>query len=272
MIDFLGDLFGPLVGLMGSALRTSHALGAPWWLCIVFLTVAVRALLSPLTLKQVRSTRAMQELRPEMEEIRSRYEDDQERQQQAMIELYRERRVNPLASFLPLLVQVPVFITMYRVIRHFEETLPGFSDGGLWWFTDLTRADPTFALPIISASILVVAGEISARSVAPSQRRLMRLLPVAFTAFIARFPAGLFVYWITSNMFTLLQNLLIYRSDARRPGAKQPSPPNPGEDAEDSRKTEPRSGAPDPVNDAPPQKSGKSRAARRRKNRKKGKR
>jgi YidC/Oxa1 family membrane protein insertase len=100
---------------------------------------------------------------------------------------------------------------MYRVIRIHEETFPGFAGGGLLWFTDLTTADPYFILPVLSASLMMASGRISARNVAPDQQRIMLLMPVAFTAFIARFPAGLFVYWITSNTFTLAQNYLIYR-------------------------------------------------------------
>jgi YidC/Oxa1 family membrane protein insertase len=107
-------------------------------------------------------------------------------------------------------VQVPVFITMYQVVRSHEETFPSFASGGLLWFTDLTRADPYFILPILSAAILFAVGEVSARNVNPQQRRMMRVVPIVFTAFIARFPTGLFVYWVTSNTITLIQNLFVY--------------------------------------------------------------
>ncbi len=178
----------------------------------------MRAILFPLTIRQARNMRAMQELKPEMDEIRSRYKNNRQEQQEALTELYRERRVNPLAGFLPVLVQVPVFITMYQVVRTHEQNFPSFANGGLLWFTDLTKADPYFVLPVLSASLLLVAGEVSARNVNPEQRRLMRLLPVAFTVLIARFPAGLFVYWVTSNTVTLIQNLFIYRySPGRSP-------------------------------------------------------
>ena len=229
MAEFLGRIFGPLIGVIGGALELFHSLGAPWWLSIVLLTISVRAILFPLTIRQVNNMRAMQELKPEMDEIRARYKDDRQKQQEAMMELYRERRVNPLAGFLPILVQMPVFITMYQVVRSHEESFPSFASGGLLWFTDLTRADPYFILPLLSASILLAAGEVSARNVDPQQRRLMRLLPVALTAFIARFPAGLFVYWVTSNAFTLIQNLIVYRhrrggSTAHTPEGRQEVP------------------------------------------------
>ena len=217
MIDLLGKLFGPMIDFMGGVLELFHSVGAPWWLSIVFLTVMVRAALFPLAVKQVKNMRAMQDLKPEMDEIRSKFTNDRQRQQEALMELYKERRVNPLAGFLPVLVQVPVFITMYYVIRGHEETFPSFASGGLFWFTDLTRSDPYFILPVLSASILVLAGEISSRNVNPSQKNMMRFLPVVFTAFVAQLPAGLFVYWVTSNTVTLVQNYLIYR---RSPGRR----------------------------------------------------
>src|SRR5918997_3191699 len=215
MSEFVGWLFGPLIGLISGVLELYHSIGAPWWLSIVLLTVSVRVTLLPLTVRQVKNMRAMQELKPEMDEIRFMYKDDRQKQQEALMDLYRERRVNPLAGFLPVLVQMPVFITMYQVVRSHEETFPGFASGGLLWFTDLTKADPYFILPILSASILLAAGEVSARNVEPQQRWMMRFLPVALTAFIARLPAGLFVYWVTSNAVTLTQNLLVYRDSSK---------------------------------------------------------
>ena len=180
---------------------------------IVLLTILVRAVLFPLTVRQVKNMRAMQELKPDMDSIRARYKDDRQKQQEAIMKLYKERRVNPLAGFLPVLVQIPVFVTMYQVIRNHEETFPSFASGGLLWFIDLTRADPYFILPVLSASILLAAGGMSSRNIDPGQRRMMRLMPIVFTAFIARFPAGLFVYWVTSNTVTLVQNYLIYHRD-----------------------------------------------------------
>jgi YidC/Oxa1 family membrane protein insertase len=209
--EFLSELLGPLTGLISGALELFHSAGAPWWLSIVLLTVSVRAALLPLTVRQVRSMQAIQELRPEMAKIRSRYEADRIKQQEAMMELYRKRRVNPLAGLLPVLVQLPVFITMYQVVRSHEQSFPSFASGGLLWFTNLTRPDPYLVLPVLSASLLMAAGEVSARNVDPRQRWMMRLLPMVFTAVIARFPAGLFVYWVTSNAVTLAQNLFIYR-------------------------------------------------------------
>jgi YidC/Oxa1 family membrane protein insertase len=142
MSEFVGRLFGPLTALISDALELFHSMGAPWWLSIALLTVSVRVTLLPLTVRQVKNMRAMQELKPEMDEIRLRYKDDRQKQQEALMDLYKERRLNPLAGFLPALVQVPVFITVYQVVRSHEESFPSFASGGLLWFTDLTEADP----------------------------------------------------------------------------------------------------------------------------------
>lgn len=222
MIDFLGKLFGPLADLIGGVLEMFHSMGAPWWLSIALLTILVRTSLFPLTVRQVKNMRAMQELKPEMDELRSRYKDDRHKQQEKLMELYRERRVNPLAGFVPILIQIPVFVTMYRVIRYHEENFPSFTSGGLLWFSDLTRADPYLILPVLSASVLLVSMEISSKNADPGQKRMMRLLPLVFTVFIARFPAGLFVYWVTSNAFTLVQNYLIYHRDTEKKAAQEP--------------------------------------------------
>ncbi|MGI9048024.1 MAG: YidC/Oxa1 family membrane protein insertase [Rubrobacteraceae bacterium] len=273
MLDFLGTIFRPLTDLMGNVLQTFHSLGAPWWLSILFLTLIVRGLLFPLTVKQVKNMRNMQELKPDMDEIRTRYKDDRQKQQQAMMDLYKERNVNPMAGFLPILIQMPVFIVMYHVIRNFEETVQSFSSGGLFWFQNLTQHDPYFILPILSASILVGAQEIASKNVSGSQKNLMRVMPIMFTAFIAKFPAGLFVYWITSNSFTLVQNYLIYhRGPGKHPPITQTSQASP----EATTATEPASRTTEKTTvgaktqtKPPAQKTSKSGPSRRRKKKKK---
>src|ERR671913_2332897 len=218
--DFFGRVFAPLTGVVGDALEFFYSLGAPWWLSIVILTVIVRTLLFPLTVKQVKSMRAMQDLRPEMERIRAQYRDNRQKQQEEIMKLYQERKVNPLGGCLPILVQMPVFIGIFYVIRQFggytvgdrtvPPTEPTFHDGGILWFQNLSAPDPIYLLPIISALTMLAATEITAKNIDPQQRWLMRLLPIGFTIFLLNFPAGLFVYWITSNLVTLGQNFVIY--------------------------------------------------------------
>lgn len=231
--DFFQNLFAPVVNVLGSVLLFFHqTVGAPWWLSIVLLTVVVRGLLFPLTVKQVKSMRAVQDLKPDMDRVRSQYQNNPQKQREEMAKLYQDRGVNPLGGCLPILIQMPIFIGIFYVIRQFggtpgrtEPQYPSFVDGGILWFQDLSHADPTYILPIISAVTMLGATEITLKNVDPQQRWLMRLLPVGFTIFLLSFPAGLFVYWITSNLFTLVQNYLIYHHG---PGKR---PLKPGKDA-----------------------------------------
>ncbi|MEJ7814203.1 MAG: membrane protein insertase YidC [Rubrobacter sp.] len=219
--DFFANLFSPIVSVLGLVLLYFHqTLGAPWWLAIVLLTVIVRSLLFPLTVKQVRSMRAMQDLKPHMDRVRAQFKDNPQRQREEMAKVYQDQGVNPLGGCLPILVQMPIFIGIFYVIRQFggyslgDRTVPpqypSFHEGGILWFQNLSNADPTYLLPIISAVTMLAATEITAKNIDPQQRWLMRLLPIGFTIFLLNFPAGLFMYWITSNLVTLVQNFVIY--------------------------------------------------------------
>lgn len=226
--DFFQSIFSPIVAVLGQVLLFFHQdLGAPWWLSIAMLTIVLRTLLFPLTVKQVKSMRAMQDLRPEMDRIRAQYRDNRQRQQEELMKLYQERSINPLGGCLPILVQMPVFIGIFYVIRLFGG-IPGqtppryesFTEGGILWFQDLSHMDPYFILPVLSALTMLAATEITAKNIDPQQRWLMRLLPIGITVFLWSFPAGLFVYWITSNLVTLVQNYLIYNHGPGRKGAE----------------------------------------------------
>jgi YidC/Oxa1 family membrane protein insertase len=266
IIEFLENLFGPLIDIFGNGLEFFHSMGAPWWLSIAILTVIVRSLLFPLTIKQVKSMRAMQDLKPEMDRLRAKYKDNKQRQQEELMKLYQERKVNPLGGCLPLLVQMPIFITMYYVIRSFDQTHPSFASGGIMWFKDLTVADPFYILPVLSAVTMLAASEITAKNVDPQQRWLMRLLPVGFTVFLLQFPAGLFMYWITSNLVTLVQNYLIYNHG---PGRKvTATPPNEKRAPRNDSNAAPEP-APNPQNSpSTPEGRPKAKEARRRRRKK----
>lgn len=232
MTEFLRNALYPLFDLMGATLSTFHGWGAPWWLAIAILTVVVRTLLFPLTVRQVRNMRRMQELKPDMDEIRKRYKDDRQKQQAEIMKLYGERNVNPLGGCLPVLIQIPIFIVLYYTVKEFEH-LESFRTGGLLWFKDLTVADPYLILPLLYVVTMMASQELTIRNTNPGQTQLMRLLPIAFGIFLMRFPAGLFVYWVTSNLITFTQNYTIYnilpaRSVAGKgePVATYPAPPS----------------------------------------------
>lgn len=224
MLDFLRELFDPLFNLLGFTLTSFHSFGAPWWLAIVMLTIIVRTLLFPLTIKQVKSMRAMQGLKPEMDSIREKHKENPAEQQAALMRLYGERKVNPIGGCLPALVQLPIFLVLYYTIKEFEN-LSSFRTGGLLWFQDLTVADPYHILPVLYIVTMMAAQEFAARRAAPEQRRLMRMLPLVFGTVLAvgGFPAGLFVYWVASNTISIIQNYLIYRNAPTIPStAKTP--------------------------------------------------
>lgn len=247
MLHFLRDLFDPLFNVMGFTLQTFHDWGAPWWLSIMMLTVVVRTFLFPLTIRQVKSMRKMQDLKPAMDELRKEHKDDPQKLQQEMMKLYSERGANPLGGCLPIFVQLPIFLVLYYTIREFDK-LESFRTGGLLWFQDLTVYDPLYILPVLYIATMMVSQEIAMQNTAPEQKRIMRFLPLVFGIVLLRFPAGLFVYWVTSNVISIVQNFLIYRNvpkaqpieerealdgkpEAEKSADPRPEPPAPSQDA-----------------------------------------
>src|SRR5688500_11795025 len=174
--DFFQNLFSPIVGILGSVLLYFHqTLGAPWWLSIVLLTVIVRGLLFPLTVKQVKSMRAMQDLKPHMDRVRAQFKDNPQRQREELAKVYQEQGVNPLGGCLPILVQMPIFIGIFYVIRQFggyslgnrtvPPQYPSFHEGGILWFQNLSVADSAYLLPIFSAITILAATEITPKNI-----------------------------------------------------------------------------------------------------------
>ncbi|HEX2740731.1 MAG TPA: membrane protein insertase YidC [Rubrobacter sp.] len=266
MLEFLRNLLDPLFSIMGATLSTFHGWGAPWWLAIVMLTIVVRTLLFPLTYRQVRSMRRMQDLKPDMDRIRADYKDDVPKQREQMAKLYQERNVNPLGGCLPIVIQLPIFLVLYYTIRHFDK-LESFRTGGLMWFTDLTQPDHLFILPVLYILTMMASQELTIRNTAPQQKQLMRFLPIVFGIFLARFPAGLFVYWVTSNLITFCQNFVIYNvlphktayTEVMKLSAEAGEKPTPDANPEQEKKE-------------PPQHQKRSGRARSRKKKKVGKR
>jgi len=219
------DLFEPVLvffyGLVGS-----------WGVAIILLVVAVRIVLVPLTLKQMRSMQAMAHLAPEMKEIQRKYKDDKQRQQQEMMKLYKENKVNPAASCLPLVAQIPVFIALFYLLQDelkvdicgsalngrnpadivCGDIAPGSAE--FLFIADLTDKAGGWVLALLIflyISSQLVASLVSLTTADKMQRRLFLALPFVFVLFIINFPAGLIVYWITTNIWTAGQGYLIRR-------------------------------------------------------------
>ena len=236
MVEFFESLFSPITNVLGEVLMFFHGLGLPWWIAIALLTIAIRALLFPLSVKQIKSMRAMQELRPRLQEIQEKHKGDRQKLQEEQMKLYQESGVNPLGGCLPILVQIPIFIGIFYIIREFggtqgmigvpdtEGTIESFATGGALWFTDLTQPDQLFLLPIISAVTMVAGMEITNKQMEPQQRWIMRIVPVVFVFFTIFFPAGLLVYIVTNNIVTAIQNYVIYNFGPSRQSTKEKDP------------------------------------------------
>ena len=220
-----------LVDIADKVLVFFHDTGLSWGGAIIALTVFVRALLIPLTYKQLKGMRALQALQPQIKEIQAKYKNDKQRMQQEMMRFYQENKVNPFASCIPLIAQLPVFITLFYVLQHdlrfdicgqtaktcsefavAQGHSAGFFGESFLFIPDLTakaEGGVLITLLIIYVGTQLVSGMVMALSADKSQRVLMFMLPLIFVPFIISFPAGLILYWITTIVWTIGQQLVI---------------------------------------------------------------
>src|SRR5881227_1010243 len=207
----------PLVDLNEAILKFFHNnLGFGWGMSIVGLTVVIRLAILPLTFRQVRSMQAMQRLAPEMKRIQERYKEDKQRQQQEIMKFYQEHGVNPLGSCLPLVLQLPFFFSLFYLLR--SSTFKADIKGEESFLFIPNLAKPLTGHPAALAVMIVLyvgtqlaSSLLTAMSADPNQRRLMLALPFVFVIFVFRFQAGLLVYWVTTNVWTIGQQLVIKR-------------------------------------------------------------
>jgi YidC/Oxa1 family membrane protein insertase len=204
------------------------------------LTVLVRVCTLPLVVRQFRSQRELRKHMPQMKALQQRHKNDRERLQREMQAYYREHGINPLAAFAPLLIQIPVFISLYYLMRH--DVKNGlFGDAGMLFIPRLTEKPHGAVLVALVMTYLVsqiTSSLIATRTMQGGQRGLMLALPLLFVGIVARFPAGLAVYWITTSLWTLGQQLCFWRLRAgavpelggpalATAGAPAPSDPSP---------------------------------------------
>ncbi len=225
----LANIFQPLIDVFEQVLLFFHkTVGAGWGLSIVLLTLLIRAALIPLTLRQFRSMQGLQRLQPQMKALQAKYKDDKQRLNQEMMTFYRENKVNPLGSCLPLAFQMPVFVGLFYMLRkdlrhnicpqinplHAVHTRPcGAHNGAEFLFIpDLTNKATGIVLIVL---IVLYVGSQLASSLLMSvtadktQRNIMLFLPLIFVSFIISFPSGLIVYWITTNVWTIVQQYIV---------------------------------------------------------------
>ena len=180
-----------------------------WGLAIICVTLVVKAILYPLTKAQYTSMAKMRMLQPKLQEMRERFGEDRQRMSQEMMKLYKDEKVNPLGGCLPLLLQMPIFIALYWTFMEAVELrhAPFFG-----WNQDLSAQDPYYILPILMGASMFLLQKISPTPVAdPMQQKIMNFMPLIFMVFFLWFPAGLVLYWLVSNLITIIQQQLIYR-------------------------------------------------------------
>ncbi len=236
------NIFQPLITVFEAVLKFFHNnVGVGWGLSIVLLTLLIRVLLLPLTLKQFHSMQALQRLQPELKAIQAKYKEDKQRQQQELMKFYKENNVNPLGSCLPLVAQLPVFISLFYMLRtdlrrnicpalqphHIvhgisvintaaQAKVCGKTPGaGFLFIHDLTNKATGATLVVL---ILLYVGTqlgstlmMQSPTMDQTQRRLMMVLPLFFVLFIISFPSGVIVYWVTTNSWTILQQYFVKR-------------------------------------------------------------
>jgi YidC/Oxa1 family membrane protein insertase len=213
----LAVFYQPLVDVAKAILYFLHDdVGFGWGMSIVGLTVLVRLAIVPLTIKQIKSMNAMRVLQPQIKEIQEKYKSDKQRMNQEMQRFFKENKVNPFSSCLPLLLQLPVFLALFRLLRssEFRDKLEHSSSHGWLFITDLAHKEAGAALIVLI--VLYIASQMAASLVMMSastgdktQQRIFLLFPLMIVPFIVNFPAGLVVYWITTNFWTLGQQIVV---------------------------------------------------------------
>lgn len=181
-----------------------------WGVAIICLTFIVRGAMYPLTKAQYTSMAKMRMLQPKLQAMRERIGDDRQRMSQEMMELYKKEKVNPLGGCLPILLQMPIFIALYWALMESVELRHSPFFG---WIHDLSAQDPYYILPLLMGASMFVIQKMSPTTITdPMQQKIMTFMPVMFTFFFLWFPSGLVLYWLVSNIVTLIQQTLIHKA------------------------------------------------------------
>jgi YidC/Oxa1 family membrane protein insertase len=221
----VGSPLTPLEHAARHVLNWLHfTIGLPWAWSIVALTVIVRMILVPLTVKQIHSMQNLQRYAPQMKEIQKKYKQDKQKQNEELMKFYKENQINPAASCLPMLVQLPVFIALYYSLRAFAKEPASLHPGSLSFLHFIPSiADHTtshwggFVLLVIYVGSQMASTLFMATTVDKMQRYLFMFMPVVFVFVIAHFPAGLVLYWVTTNLWTVGQGLITRRLVPKTP-------------------------------------------------------
>ncbi len=201
---FLWWLAQPLFGLL--SIIQSFVIN--WGVTIIIITIIVKGAMYPLTKAQYESMAKLRALQPKMQALKDRYGDDRQKMSQGMMELYRKEKVNPMGGCFPLLLQMPIFLALYWVLLESVELRHA---DFIFWITDLSVKDPYFVLPVLTGASMYLLQKLQPMTIQdPMQQKIMQYMPVFMSIFFLWFPAGLVLYWLISNVITLVQAKMIY--------------------------------------------------------------
>jgi YidC/Oxa1 family membrane protein insertase len=223
----VGGILSPIENVLTEVLIWLHETGGLTWAwSIVALTVIVRMLLVPVAIRQIHSMQSLQIHAPEMKAIQQRYKSDRQKQSEELMKFYKENKINPYASCLPIVFQIPIFIALFFVLRDFENEVFGkFDASTLDWLNLIDITEPTkdgfgpVLLVVYVISQLTSTWLMSTSMQSAAQRWMIMLLPIVFIPFILGFPSGLMIYWLTTNLWTTGQGIITRRQMPR------PEPP-----------------------------------------------
>ena len=196
-------------------LETIHGIVGNWGWSIIILTLLIKAAFYKLSETSYKSMANMRKFTPRMQALKDRYGDDKQRLQQAMMDLYKKEKINPLGGCLPIVVQIPVFIALYWVLL---ETVEMRQAPWILWIQSLSEKDPYFILPVIMGISMFIQQKLNPAPPDPMQAKIMMSLPFVFTVFFAFFPAGLVIYWVVNNLVSILQQWYITRKIEKASG------------------------------------------------------
>ena len=215
-MGFFGTIFEPIENLLHVVLQalynvTDLAGFGSYGVAIILLTILIKMLLYPLTVKQVKSMKAMQELSPKMKKIQEKYKDNP---QQKVGALYKEAGVNPLAGCLPLLIQMPILMGMYYALYNF--TYPTPESAAFLWLPNMSDPDPYYILPVLSALTTFLQQKQTTTEMNQQMKIMMTVMPLFIGWISLNFPSGLVLYWVTMNIVQIAQQWWMYRNDDKK--------------------------------------------------------
>jgi len=189
-------------------LQLIHSLLGNWGWSIIMLTLLIKLAFFPLSATSYKSMARMRTVAPKLQALKEQHGDDRQKMSQAMMELYKKEKINPLGGCLPIIVQMPVFLALYWVLL---ESVEMRQAPWLGWITDLSIKDPYFILPLIMGATMFIQQTLNPTPPDPMQARILKLMPVIFTFFFLWFPAGLVIYWVVNNVLSIAQQWFITR-------------------------------------------------------------